>query len=182
MSEATASATVSCMFRILSTHLYEAVLGPATQIVEKAQAIRSNALNTALYDGAKFLVENGSKISTVDVVGVEVSVGEKTSSVSDAALATGQRFSAQEGFEIGAGNVSARFQPLVMAVLACPVEPWRQPERVRKSRLELALALAQGALQDPAALAAILDPWLVEERSRPLREDIERARQACKRN
>jgi len=34
------------------------------------------------------------------------------------------------------------FEPLVMAVLASGLEPWRDPERIRKSRVDLAMALA----------------------------------------
>ncbi len=168
------------MFKILSTHPTPEVLDSATQIIQKAQTIRSNALDVALYDSAKIFVTNGPLAkNNGGVVAASGSDNKDTSSASDTALAT-ERSSALETSEVSDEPLE-RFQPLVMAVVACPLEPWRQPERSRRSRADLALAFAQRGPQDPAALAAILDPWLAEERSRPLREDLERARQACKR-
>ena len=172
------------MFRILSTHASTEVLDPATKVVEKAHAVRSTALDMALYESAKIFVVNAPKTKgDEDDVVKDSKTGSSddrnTSPASNDALATNRRQFSGVTSEVG---VFERFQPLVMAVLAAPLEPWRQPERARKSRVELALALGQRGLQDPAALAAILDPWLAEERSRPLREDIERARQACKRD
>ncbi|OAP62189.1 hypothetical protein AYL99_04392 [Fonsecaea erecta] len=169
--EATVSAVVACMFRILSTHARPESLDSATKIVQKAHGIRSSTLDIALYDAAKFFVVEGPKSKGV-VDGGEV-LDEKNTSASAA------RSGAREGSELDGQRASEPFQPLVMAVLACPPEPWREPERARKSRAELALAVTQHGLHDSTALAAILDPWLVEERSRPLREEIGRARQAC---
>ena len=167
---------------MLSTHPTPEVLDSCTQIIQNAQTIRSNALDVAFYDSAKFFVTNGPNAKdNGGVVAEEGSENKNTSPASDIALAT-QRFPTGETSEVGDQRLFERFQPLVMAVLACPSEPWRQPERSRKSRVNLALSFAQRRLQDPAALAAILDPWFAEERSRPLREDIEHARQACKRS
>ncbi|KAJ9604971.1 proteasome component M29 [Cladophialophora chaetospira] len=174
--EATVSAIVSCVFKVLSTHPNLEVLDQSTQIITKAQSVRFSALDMALYDGAKYFVVNGPWTKKGDVVVAdETSDNKNPSSGADGALATVQRSS-----DSGDQRLAERFQPLVWAVFACPKEPWLQPERSRKSRADLALTLSERALQDPAALAAILDPWIAEERSRPLREDIERARQARK--
>lgn len=179
------SAIVSCMFRILSANPSVEVLDLSTKIVQKTQAIRSSGLDIALYDSAKFFVVNGPKAQTAgngqgakqkrESGSEKASSGSGTGTNPSSTQATGSLSSESEE---RVRESTERFQPLVMAVLAAPLEPWRQPERVRKSRVELAVALAQrrGNLQDPQALAAILDPWLVEERSRPLREEIERAR------
>jgi len=182
--EETVSAIVSCLFKVLSAHTSEEALDSATKIVEKAQANRSNALDIALYDSAKYFVSKSPKRHMADDVGEEAKAESDkiTSPASNGALATQQRSSADDASAEGIDpGVFERFQPLIMAVLAFPLEPWRQPERGRRSRVDLALALAQRGPQNPAALAAILDPWVPEERSRPLREDIERARQACRR-
>jgi hypothetical protein len=184
VGEATLGAIVSCLFRILSTHTgtSQDLLDLATKIVEKVQSVRSSSLDMALYSGVTIFVENVAPAKGVDVAVGDKSDAKNTSSASRSAPATGPRGSfggedSEEGDQPG-----ARFQPLIMAVFAYPSEPWRQPERARKSRVDLGLALARQrpSLKDPRALASILDPWLVEERSRPLREDLERAAQACK--
>ncbi|KIW30103.1 uncharacterized protein PV07_05877 [Cladophialophora immunda] len=182
--EATVGAVVSCMFRILSTHAHPESLDPAMKIVQKAQAIRSSTLDITLCDSAKFFVVNGPAkgVDGDGGSGRGEDLDDKITSASSLATASAPRPSAREGSELDGRRAFEPFQPLVMAVLACPPEPWREPERARKSRAELALALAQQGMPDPAALAAILDPWLVEERSRPLREEIGRARQACQRD
>jgi hypothetical protein len=70
-----------------------------------------------------------------------------------------------------------RFEPLVLAVLSSDESRQAsEPEHQRKSRVALALALAERGVQDSAGLAAILSTWDQTERSRPLREDIRRAR------
>ena len=179
------SAIVWCLFKVLSTHPNREVLDQSSQIIKKAQSVRSHTLDIALYDSAKFFILNGpSTKMKADVVSDEISDNKNPSSGSEGALATVHRVFPGESSEAGDQRPPERFQPLVLAVLACPLEPWLQPERSRKSRAELALALtgsAAGALRDPATLAAILDPWIAEERSRPLREDLERARQPRKR-
>jgi hypothetical protein len=173
------------MFRILSTHPHEAVLDQAIQIIDRVQALRSNALDLILYDSAKFFVAQAimkpKKGSTH--VGGEISDNKNTASASAGALATESRAlgsDSSSGATVEtADKAVARFEPLAMAVIAYPTEPWRQPERTRKSRLDLGLALTEGPLQEPAALAAIFEPWLAEERSRPLHATIERILQAC---
>ncbi|KIW80525.1 hypothetical protein Z517_07141 [Fonsecaea pedrosoi CBS 271.37] len=183
--EATVAAVVSCMFKILSTHMQTESLDSAMKIVQKAQTIRSSKLDIALYDGAKFFVVNTSRPKSEGSDGGDDNVDgpdDTINSASGLATASAPRSSAREGSELDGRRAFEPFQPLVMAVLACPPEPWREPERARKSRADLALAMAQQGLRDPAALAAILDPWLVEERSRPLREEIGRARDTLRRD
>lgn len=68
------------------------------------------------------------------------------------------------------------FEPLALAVVQVEPDRQEQPERVRKTRADLAVELAEHDLKSPAALTTILDGWLKVERSRSLREMIERAR------
>jgi hypothetical protein len=136
--------------------------------------MHSNILDNSLYEHAKIIID--SRTSNNGVARSTES-NENTSSASPEAPAT----SVSVADKISATDEWAfeRFQPLILAVLAYPEQPWHQPERTRKLRLELALAVSQQSLKDSMKLAAILDPWCAEERSRPLREDIERARKAC---
>jgi hypothetical protein len=130
------------MFKILSTHPHPSaeILDQSTRIVKHAQTVRSNALDVTLYERAKLFVVNGGTTKGVDV-GVERAGDQNTSAALDGALATAQPYPTRGISEVGGRREFAPFQPLVMAVFACPMEPWRQPERSRKSRVDLALAL-----------------------------------------
>lgn len=186
MAESTTSSIIPCLFKVLATHAHVELLGQALHIAQKAHGIRSGLVDGTLYESAKIFVDGRSRRAGIDGGAQEtvVSADQNASAslASKEALATeSRRGSARVESEAGAKGQGQEgsfgpFDPLVMAVLAASPEPWRDPERVRRSRVELAVALARRGLQDPGALAAILDPWAREERSRPLRDDIERAR------
>jgi hypothetical protein len=136
--------------------------------------MHSNGVDNALYEQAKIFIDsrrsqNGAAQGS--------DLNKNTSPASPEAPATS--VDAADETSATDDRMFERFQPLVLAVLAYPEQPWHQPERTRKLRLELALAVSQQNPKDSTKLAAILDPWYAEERSRPLREDIKRARKAC---
>ncbi|KIX07081.1 uncharacterized protein Z518_05058 [Rhinocladiella mackenziei CBS 650.93] len=182
MVESTASATVWCLFKLLATHANAQVLDSATQIVQKARATHASAVDGALYESAKFFVVNVSPMKKDE----GVRFGTENPSASNGAapslrLRTGEKSERRAGGE-GPSGFWETFEPLVLAVLSSDTaRQASEPENQRKSRVSLALAIAERGVQQPAALAAILDTWLQAERSRPLREDIERARLANRR-
>ena len=163
--------------------LSQEILDQTAQIVTKTQSVRSSALDVALYDAVKFFIDSRPDSENVDVV----EDGERTDEKDQVASRSGSsKIASAKGGSEESDETIARFEALALAVLASPLDAWREPERARKSRVDLALAVAKGhppqrRLQNPAALAAILKPWLAEERSRPLREDLDRALQACNR-
>ncbi|KAL2427107.1 Proteasome component ECM29 [Exophiala dermatitidis] len=189
--EATATAIVSCLFKVLASHLRVEVLDQAKQIVEKALAMQSRAVDSALYEGAKYFVLHAPQIKTKDGVHGEMEGcdNNKNAAASDDARGTGsapavmveeatERRAEGDGRKDSGTGRFEPFEPLLMAVLAA--DSSRQGSEIesqRRSRVGLAQALAERGVQDPAALTAILDRWLQTERSRPLREDMERARQ-----
>jgi len=165
------------MFKVLTTHPNVEVLDRAAEIVRKAHAIRATTPDWPLYDGAKFFVENVLKQEMKDVRGDTKGCGKENPSATNGAsallgFAAGKKSEGRtDGFE--------PFEPLLMAVLSSDgVRQAGEPESHRASRVALAGALAEHGVKDSAALAAILSTWLQTERSRPLREAIERALQA----
>ncbi|EXJ79208.1 hypothetical protein A1O3_08709 [Capronia epimyces CBS 606.96] len=200
--EATAKAIVSCLFKVLATHASVDVLELAIRTVQKAHGLRSSSLDSALYDSAKFFVLNALQEEKKAGVGGEVegcddNDRENASTTHDADGAAGADGAGSAAMGLGQGQASGGgavgrtgtgrtggrgfepFEPLLMAVLTA--DSSRQASEVesqRRSRVGLARALAERGVQDRAALTAILDGWLQAERSRPLREEMERARQA----
>lgn len=172
--DATSSAIVSCLFKLLTTHADPEVLASGIEIVRKALAIRAGEVDSALYEGAKIFVLTWPKKKRGGVVD-----GENPSATNQDAQASSQE-KVGEKPETGEGRARPafeRFEPLVMAVLdSDPDRQAQQPEHIRKSRVGLAVAFVERGVQESASLAAILDAWLKSERSRPLREDVERAR------
>ncbi|KAI1614467.1 proteasome stabiliser-domain-containing protein [Exophiala viscosa] len=181
VNEVTASAIVSCMFKILASHPETEVLDQTIAIVRKAQATRSSEVDSALYTGAKFFVDNCGK--QADVAGVDSEmkgINKENASASDVAPASSKGDSA--GSEDGQ-RLHEPFEPLVLAVLAGgDARQANETENLRRDRVALAVALAERGPRMSVPLAAILDNWSQTERSRPLREDIDRARLLTKRN
>lgn len=192
--EATTSAIVSCLFKLLRTHASPKVLDPSLQIVRKAHALQAGEVDIALYEGTKNFVlawpksKRGGSIDELDaaVAGYDKEVtSEDPLATRNSALAPASKKAkvggvseASEDRTATAGRVGPfeGFEPLALAVLESDPARQEQPERIRKSRAELAMAMAEHGLKSSAALAAILDGWLQIERSRSLREAIERAR------
>ncbi len=179
MVETTVPAIVSCLFRLLTAHADVEILDQATAIVHKAQGLRSSVVDSALYDSSKFFVLNGaaSRHSAVQ----NASASDNGAVASGGGLRPPAGVASEVGV-VGDGSTGPpegfeRFEPLLMAVLSSDESRQAsEPEHQRKSRVALALALAERGVQDSAGLAAILASWDQTERSRPLREDIRRAR------
>ena len=188
--EATVAAIVSCLFKMLTGHANPEVLDSATTIVRKAQAMRVGEIDSALYDEAKIFVLTWPKTKkgVEDIQGKGYENGENPSATDEAAPASPEKSSvtvwrvpeaSEDGTAKGLRGSFERFEPLVMAVLdSDPGRQAQQPEHIRKSRVALAVASAERNSLRSLSLAAILDTWTQTERSRPLREDIERARLA----
>ena len=169
------------MFKILASHPESEVLDQAIAIVRKAQASRSSEVDSALYTGAKFFVDNCGK--QTDVAGADSEmkgIHKENASASDGAPAS------SKGDSAGSGDGKRLFEPfgpLILAVLAGDdARQANETENLRKDRVALAVALAERGPRISVPLAAILDTWAQTERSRPLREDIARARLLTKGN
>jgi len=179
--EASASAIVSCLFKILAARPNVEVLDPAAEIIRKAQAMRSSVVDLAMYEKAKFFVTKWPTQQKIDGVDIEMEGAQKeNASASNGAPASSGRNpeeAANEASIAGFRGAYERFEPLILTVLSA--DDGRQgseTENLRRERVALALALAGKGSRLSAPLAAILDAWSQTERSRPLREDIERAR------
>ncbi|KAK5341475.1 proteasome component M29 [Exophiala xenobiotica] len=179
--EASASAIVSCLFKILAARPNVEVLDPAAEILRKAQAMRSSVVDLAMYEKSKFFVTKWPTQQKIDGVDIEMEGAQKeNASASNGAPASSGRNpeeAANEASLAGFRDAYERFEPLILTVLSA--DDGRQgseTENLRRERVALALALAGKGSRLSAPLAAILDAWSQTERSRPLREDIERAR------
>lgn len=159
------------------------------QIVRKAHALQASEVETALNEGAKDFVQAWPKsqkggVELGDAKGYdkeETKATKKSAPGSAETSKVGGISEASEEDRLGeakTGRVGPfeAFESLALAVLEIDPGRQEQPERVRKTRADLAVALAEHGLKSSAALAAILDGWLQIERSRTLREVIERAR------
>lgn len=157
------------------------------QIVGKARAVQATEIDVVLYEETKNFVlawpkwkkgvriDNNAQGHDKEQEGTTENPSATRESVPASEEAkVGEISEASEG-EGRAGPFEA-FEPLTLAVLKIDPERQDQPERVRKSRADLALALAEHGMKSSAALAAILDGWLQIERSRSLRDVIGRAR------
>jgi hypothetical protein len=136
------------------------MLEPLLQIVRKAQTMQSHNVDEALYDGAKELVLELSRSTSPRNGHGSKEIDNTTAG----------------GTPRAKGTIDA-FSSLLMAVLN-PEASSRQssePEKLRKSRVALAVALAEQGLQDSTGLSKILEEWLKTERSRLLCDDIKRA-------
>ncbi|KAK6376398.1 proteasome component M29 [Exophiala oligosperma] len=170
--EASVGSIVSCLFRILASSPNAEVLKQSAEIVKKAQAMKSYVVDLAVYENANVFVKKWPIKRKLDAgVDVEMNGAEKeNASASNGALASPRKGAEESAYE--------RFEPLVLAVLAAENNDGRQgsePENVRRERVALAVALAERGTRVSAPLAAILTTWARTERSRLLREDIQRA-------
>lgn len=190
VAEASASAIVSCLFKILASQPNVEVLDQATEIIHKAQAMRSSIVDLATYEKAKIFVVKWPSQQKIDGVDIEMKgfQKEKENENASATLASNgapasagnendPEVAANQVGEVASRGAYERFEALILTVLSA--DDGRQvseTENLRKERVALALALAGRGSRLSAPLAAILDAWSQTERSRPLREDIERAR------
>jgi hypothetical protein len=171
MMEQTIGAIVSCLFKVLHPLVKSDILGSAIEIIRKAHEQGSVSIEKELCEGAATFVSQTAKEG-------------------------GRRRAAnQNGEENGSEEKKAEFEmflnELILAILSHKAgEVGGGPgglglgsvvasESLRKSRVRLAHALVESNrlnAQSRGNLASILDGWLQSERSRPLREDVEKAR------
>ena len=158
---------LSCPIKVLPMHAKSDVLEPAVEIAKKAHAQHSATVDVALFDALAKLFSRLAKTSLDEGGRRGANQSDKEDNVSGAAL---EAFSEQ-----------------IVALLTSH-ESSRphsaSSEKLRKSRVNLAVSLAQSEVGSPASrvqLASIFDTWLESERSRPLREEIQKGRDGVKR-
>lgn len=161
-TDRTLDAIVSCLFDMLGPAAEPEVLDQATVIMQKIQAQKNPALDTALCQGAAaFFARAGVK----DEGGSE-GTNQKGAKEKEA----------EPGFEA--------FSDQIILALLSHYDHASAPEASRKVRVELGWVLARSpTLTNEASrgrLASILEGWLQSERSRPLRDDIAKAVGAVK--
>lgn len=200
-AEATISAIVSCLFQQLTAQPRAEVLESCLGIVGKARAVRTSEIDRATYDGAKALMEAEGKdgvrrdtrggdvektLENASGSGLGPGQGRMESAGGGDGAKAGQEGDGQAGAGAAEGIASGPLAVAVALALAAlgagdsssMDRQASEPEHVRKSRVGLALAVAQKGGQRSGALARMLDGWYESERSRPLREEIDRVRQA----
>lgn len=196
-AEATISAIVACLFQQLTAQTRPEVLESCLGIVRKARAVRTSEIDRATYEGAKALMEAerkegvrpGTRSGDVEKT-LENAAGSGSGSGQGGMGSAGGGDGAKAGQEgdgqsfegIASGPVAVAVA-LALAALgsgdsSSMDRQASEPEHVRRSRVGLALAVAQKGGQRSEALAGMLDGWYESERSRPLREEIDRVRQA----
>lgn len=126
-------------------------------MIRLAQKQASVVIDTAMYEGA----------------GTFLSRTAKSPSVEEGRL----RAANQENEGNGAADTNTH--ELALAIISHSESSRVEPEMLRKSRVRLGLTLVERSgcnASSRSRLASIFDMWLTTERSRPLREDIEKAR------
>ncbi|KIV95343.1 hypothetical protein PV10_03010 [Exophiala mesophila] len=197
--EDTISAIVSCLFQQLTAQTRREVLDAALEIVGKARRLRTSEIDRATYEGAKILMEKqrpeGRRVDGFrrDTKGgdVEKTLGNAADAASASALGSGagENGSAEggEGPQSAREGIASEPRAVALALALAALgsgdsasidRQASEPEHLRKSRVSLALAVAQNCGQRSDTLARMLDGWYESERSRPLREEIDRVRQA----
>jgi hypothetical protein len=157
---------VSCLFKVLHTRAQSDILDQALGIVRKAHAQGSVTIDIALYEE----------------LGTFLSHTAKSPMLEDGARRPANQNDKENGAEEDEAEVERFSQDLILALLGHDSfrgEGLSQPETLRKSRVRLGLVMVERRgcnASSRGQLAPILDMWLRSERSRPLREDIEKAR------
>jgi hypothetical protein len=186
MLEQTIGAIASCLFKVLHPLVNSDVLGPAIEIIRKALEQGSVSIERELCEGAATFVNQTTKSPWTKgggrrraanqndkENGSEEKKAELEKFLNELILALlshkGQSAGSDSG---GSGSGSALGSGLGSSLGA-------GSESLRKSRVGLAHALVESFAvnaQSRGNLASILDGWLQSERSRPLREEIEKVR------
>ena len=132
-------------------HARRDILDSVLEIVRKAHAQGSVSTDTLIYESIATLVSKSAKITTSEV---------------------------ENGAE---GNEAGFLKEVVLAFFSH--DSFRsevsRPENLRKAKVRLGAALVESNLcnaQTRGLLASIFETWTQSERSRPLREEIEKMR------
>jgi hypothetical protein len=163
------SAILSCLFRVFSTRAQWSVLDSALEIVRLAHAQGSVSIETALYDGLNSFVSATAK-GTADI------------STNDGRRRTANQDENENGSGENQTELARFLQEAVLALFShTSGDSARnaEPEALRKSRAGLGSSLVGHHAINAASrgfLASIFDTWLQSERSRPIRDELEKAR------
>ena len=150
------------------------VLDVAMRLVERAYAQRSSTIDATIYESLARYVSNDTERGSDKGGRRSANQGDK-----------------ENGAALDEASLASRVEPeLLERFLEKAVAVFfshdssrdysTDPERVRKLRVALALALSRnqlGSESSRASLAAILDKWHASERSKPLREELQSATQ-----
>lgn len=147
--------------------------------MRKLHAHKGVALDTVLCrNGAAFVAgigtrEGGSRV-TANQNGAAEDKPEQELAVKDGAAVT--------GLVTGFSPATARFADSLVLALLDDYDHAAATESARKARIDLAAALARtsGCLSESSRgrLASILESWSAGERSKPLRDEIAKAKDA----
>ena len=155
--EKTVCSVVMALFQAITNNTNRQDLDQAISIVRRAHGQRSNAAEIALCDGGRSFLSKVQEKEADSGRGAEAASG------------------------IGRAALEAFSEQLALVLLEDGQAYSSDAEHVRKSRAGLGLGLAQSRMCTPTTrekLATILggpQGWLQTERSRPLRELVEKA-------
>lgn len=150
------------------------VLDPAIRVVERAYAQRSSTTDAIIYESLATFVSKDTELRKEKGGRRSANQGDKENGAASNEASRAD----PEPFE--------RFLEKVVAALFShdsARDYSTDPEKVRKLRVALALALSRNNLcsrSSRTSLATILDRWHASERSKPLREELETARQSLR--
>ena len=140
------------------------VLEPTLAIVRKALAQKSTSIDLAVYEG----------------LGTVLSETAKSPLLEEGRRRAANQSDEENVAEENEAELERLLQEIILALTSHdPSRLEASPENVRKSRVRLGLILVERKACNAVSrgrLAAILDMWLNSERSRPLRADLEIAR------
>jgi hypothetical protein len=157
-------AVAACTFKLLSTNASKEVLDQALQITKTARAQKSNSIDVAMFDAAAIFFSRLSKTSK-----------------------EGGRRAANQSDKENDSRPHQAFEAFLALLLEdddSSRDAGSQPELLRKSRVQLALAVSGSEVcsaSSRARLASQLGTWILSERSRPLREDMQKAKSILER-
>lgn len=150
--EVTIAAAAACVFQCLS-HTSGPALGQALLIVEKVNALNLRAVQSVLYERAKIFLDQFPHVDNT------------TSQQDDGKVQA--KFASKE-VEV--------FSSRLIDILLGPKTHEAESESTRMKRAVLAEAYANSAAASEASrLTTILEQWLDEERSGPIRDTVTRA-------
>lgn len=152
------------MFKLLHLPPTADVLDPTLKIVRKALAQGSTSVDLAVYEGLGTFLSGTAKSFTLE----------------EGRWRPANQSEEQNGADENQAELERFLEEVILALTSHDSSRLEaSPENVRKSRVRLGLTLVERRACNAVSrgrLASILDKWLNVERSRPLREDLEKAR------
>ena len=140
------------------------VLEPTLAMIRKALTQRSTSIDLAVYEG----------------LGTFLSETAKSPMLEEGRRRAANQSDKENDAEENEADLEQFLQEIILALTSHDSSRLEaSPENVRKSRVRLGLTLVERKACNASSrvrLASILGMWLDSERSRPLREDLEKAR------